>query len=82
MRNARREVSTGWWMDPHEQSGTHPGTMAWQQGWRENKKMQKDYGDRRLAHVEWKQACDVCIKTKVTKGAGWGGWLADEDGFA
>lgn len=47
--------------------------------------MQKDYGDRRLAHMEWKQACDtgdVCIETGVTKGAGEGRWLVDEDGFA
>lgn len=41
--------------------------------------MQKNYGDRKLAQVEWKQVCDmgdaVYQDRKVTKAAGLGGWL-------
>lgn len=47
--------------------------------------MQKAYGDRRLAHLEWKQACDmgdaVHQDKRGTEGAGCRGWLVGEDGF-
>lgn len=72
-------------MDPHEQSGTRPGMRAVATGLERKSQMQKDYGDRRLAHLEWKQACDmgdaVRQDRKGRKGAGWGGWLVGEDGF-
>lgn len=72
-------------MDPHEQSGTRPGTRAVATGLERKSQMQKDYGDRRLAHLEWKQACgmDDAVRQdrRGTKGAGWGGRLVGEDGF-
>lgn len=47
--------------------------------------MQEDYGDR-LANMEWRQVYDIVgalhQDRKVTKGAGWGGWLDNEDSSA
>lgn len=47
--------------------------------------MQKDYGKRKLAHMEWEQVCAmgdaVQRNRQVTKGAGLS-WLDDEDGSA
>lgn len=72
-------------MDPQEQSGTRPGTRAVAAGLEGKPQMQKDYGDRRLAHLEWKQTGDMGDAVRQdgsgTKGAGWGGRLVGEDGF-
>ena len=45
-------------VDPGEQSGTHPGTGAVTAGM-EGTQVQKDYGDRNLAHMEREQVCDM-----------------------